>query len=110
MDNRTANILRALDVTALELLVALLERARSEKDLVEGVENVTQSNVHKKLQRMERAGLVRAPAEGTRGKPWEVAAPRPTAAFIQSLFALSDALDAADSESRANLSSRLRNR
>ena len=110
MDIRTANLLRAIDATALEILVALLERPRSEKALVEDLENVAQSSAHKKLQRMEQAGLLRAPAEGTRGQPWEVAAPLPTSAYVESLLALSDSLDAVDAQSRAVTRDRLARR
>ena len=108
MDTRTGNLLRVLDRTALEILLALLEGPLTEKALLPSVENAGQPAVHKKLGQLERAGVIRrSPDEGKRGRLWSLVAPVPTADSIKGILGLADALDAADAAVREETRSRL---
>lgn len=108
MDIRTTNLLKALDATAVDLLIVLLEKPLSQKALLEKVGGVTQSNAHKKLERLANAGLIRQqPGVRSRGRTWEVAAPAPTADLLTALLSLSDALDVVDQRERMALHERL---
>jgi predicted transcriptional regulator len=108
MDARTGNLLHALDRTALEILLALLEAPLTEKDLLPKVRSGGQSAVHKKLGQLAREGVIRrTPNEGKRGRLWSVVAPGPTASSIQGILALADALDEADAQARQAARSRL---
>lgn len=108
MDNRTANLLRALDATAVDLLAVLIEKPLPQKALLREVSGVTQSNAHKKLDRLAAAGLIRPRLGDTgRGQTWEVVAPEPTTNLLTALLALSDALDLVDRDARKRLRDRL---
>jgi DNA-binding transcriptional ArsR family regulator len=108
MDIRTANLLRALDATAVDLLAVLIKRPLSQKALLREVDGVSQSNAHKKLERLADAGLIRQRlGETGRGQAWEVVAPGPTANLLAALLSLSDALDLVDRHARRSLQDRL---
>jgi DNA-binding MarR family transcriptional regulator len=109
MDARTTNLLRALDGTAVEILIALLESPLPEKALLKKVGGATQSAVNKKLQRLEQAGLIgRSPAaENKRGLPWSIIEPGPTATLLKAILSLATALDAVDQHTRQTKLDRL---
>ena len=108
MDTRTTQLLRALDPTSAELLVALLEEPRSEKILLEEFGSVPQATGHRKLQRLADAGLIRRNShETSRGAPWIPTAPQPTTKFLSALFSLVDALEAVDQRDRNAIRDRL---
>lgn len=102
MDNRTSQLLRALDPLSVDLLLILLEKELSEKALLLEIDGSQQPTVHKKLARLADVGLIRpADQSRARGFPWTAAAPRETADLLAALLALSDALDEADRRQRA---------
>lgn len=108
MDNRTTNLMRALDGTGLEILAALVEGPMSEKTLVGHVRSATQPTIHKKLQKLANVGLVkRPPTTGKRGLPWSVVAPQESTALLRAILLLSEALDSADQQVRQGLLQRL---
>jgi predicted transcriptional regulator len=101
MDTRTTLVLKALDGTAIELLAALIEAPATEKALLAALPEVTQSNAHKKLDRLADSGIIyRESGETTRGHPWMVVAPEVTADALDAILALADALDVADRQRR----------
>jgi hypothetical protein len=108
MDNRTSQLLGALDPLSADLLLILLEKGLSEKGLLLEVDGGQQSTVHKKLARLADVGLIRPTDQSrARGVPWIVAAPKETTDLLTALLALSDALDEADKRQRARDKGRL---
>lgn len=98
MDDRTAQLLGALDPLGVSLLVELLSKAATEHELLAGTEASSQPAANRRLERLRRARLIaqehgklRAP-----GRLWTVIHPEETEALLTALFALSDAIDAHD--------------
>lgn len=110
MDNRTSQLLRALDPLSVDLLLILLEQELSEKGLLLELDGARQPTVHKKLARLADVGLIQ-PADQShgRGGPWTVTTPREAAGLLTAMLALSDALDEADKRQRARDKGRLNN-
>jgi DNA-binding MarR family transcriptional regulator len=107
MDSRTTQLLTVLDAPALDLLVFLLSEPMTEKGLC-SLSGLNQPQVHKKLSRLEKAGLIEHPAgESGRGLLWEVVAHEATRRLISALLSLTEALDNADQATRNVLRERL---
>jgi predicted transcriptional regulator len=101
MDTRTSQLLDALDPLAADLLLALLERPRSEKELVLAV-GASQPTVHRRLNGLAHVGVIdQSTTEGQRGQPWRVAAVDETKRVIAAMFDLTDTLEASDRQVRA---------
>jgi hypothetical protein len=108
MDVRTSQLLKVVDAVAADLLLILLERDLSEKELVRAADGLLQPTVHKKLGRLAEAGVIKQGAYAPgRGSPWRVIAPREVAGFLTALFGLADALDEADASERAQARGRI---
>jgi DNA-binding transcriptional ArsR family regulator len=108
MDVRTSQLLKVVDAAAAELLLILLERDLSEKELVGVADGLPQPTVHKKLGRLAEAGVIKQGAYAPgRGSPWSVVAPKEVASFLAALFGLADALDQADASERAQARGRI---
>jgi len=108
MDSRTTQLLKALDGDAFDLLVEILARPGTEKELVERAGTLLQPTVHKKLDRLAQAGLIRKDkGAGGRGQPWEMVAPEATETCVRALLDLADALETADREARGDVRGRL---
>jgi DNA-binding IclR family transcriptional regulator len=106
MDDRTSLLAAALDSLALELLLTLLEKAGSEKELVAALGGPTQPTVHKKLKRLEEIGLIRQTPAG-RGAPWHVTARVETADLLRAMLGLADVLEDLAQEERSEAKARL---
>jgi predicted transcriptional regulator len=101
MDTRTSQLLDVLDPLAIDLLLAILERPRSEKELVLAI-GASQPTVHRRLNSLAHVGIIDQPtAEGQRGQPWRVTAVGETKGVIAAVFDLADALEASDRQTRA---------
>lgn len=108
MDVRTSQLLRVLDPLATDLLLSLLEKDASEKELVRTIDGALQPNVHKKLKRLADAGVVQQKADaGGRGSPWTITAPDEVRDFLVALISLTESLDQADRQRRAQTRERL---
>lgn len=96
MDNRTANLLDALDPVAVEVLAELLREPLTEAELIDAVSASSQPTAHRRIQRLRKAGVI----ANEPGKPhapnrlWTILHPTETDALISALLALSDAIDA----------------
>jgi hypothetical protein len=96
VDNRTANLLDALDPVAVEVLVELLREPLTEAELIDAVSASSQPTAHRRIQRLRKAGVV----ANEPGKPhapnrlWTILHPTETDALISALLGLSDAIDA----------------
>jgi hypothetical protein len=96
VDNRTANLLEALDPVAVEILVELLREPLTEAELMDAVSASSQPTANRRIHRLRRAGVV-ADEPGKAHAPnrlWTVLHPEETDALVTALFGLSDAIDA----------------
>jgi hypothetical protein len=97
MDTRTAQLLRALDPLAADLLLDLLVRPAAEKELIQSFEGIPQPTAHIKLRRLKETGLIQQqPNVLGRGQPWSVAHPTETTDLLDALFTLADAVESSD--------------
>ena len=110
MDNRTANLLDALDPVAIEILVELLREPLTEAELMDAVAASSQPTANRRIQRLRKAGVV----DNEPGKPhapnrlWTVLHPTETDALVSALFGLSDAIDARAKSSRKEAQRKLK--
>lgn len=110
MDLRTTQIVDALDPTGVEILLELVSSPATEAELLNRLGVVSQPNANRKLDRLERLGLVTREA----GKPhapgrlWTLVHPAETEALLGTLFDLGEAIDAADQAKRKAARTKLR--
>src|SRR4051794_32261077 len=102
MDDRTANILDALDSTAVSLLLELLEAPKTEASLLPAIGGSAQSKGNRRLHRLKDAGLLihqrgnhRAP-----GRSWALTHPGEVEKLLEALFSLARAIDSRNEKSR----------
>lgn len=110
VDGRTARVLGALDPVGASLLLELLAGPRKEVDLLAAVNEPAQPTGNRRLHRLKAAGVVtredgkaRAP-----GRAWSIAHRAETESLLDALFALSDAIEAADRARRDQARRKLR--
>jgi hypothetical protein len=110
VDDTTARVLGALDPVGASLLLELLSGARTEVDLLDALNEPIQPTGNRRLHRLRAAGLV-TQEDGVAhapGREWAVAHPSETESLLDALFALSDAIGAADRARRDRERRRLR--
>jgi hypothetical protein len=110
VDDTTTRVLAALDPVGAALLLELLGGARTEVDLLAAVNEPIQPTGNRRLHRMRTAGVVTQEEGLTHapGRKWAVAHPSETETLLEALFALSDAIQAADRARRDRERRRLR--
>ena len=110
MDRRTAQIVNTLDETGASILLQLLERPATEAELITAVGEPSQPTMHRRLERLEQAGLIEHEPGKTKapGRRWSVADADETANVLAALLALSKAVEVRDAARREAAARRLR--
>lgn len=110
MDDRTAELLEALDPVGAGFLAELLQGPAMEHELVDAVEAASQPTANRRLERLRRARLVTQEAGKPRapGRLWAVVHPEETDALLTALLALAAAIDARDQARRKEATRKLK--
>ncbi len=110
MDDRTAQILDALNPLGVQLLVELLARPATEAELRSTLDEPSQSTANRRLERMSRARIVAQEPGKSRapGRLWTVVHPSETDVLLAALFDLSAAIESRDRRRRDEASRKLK--
>lgn len=107
MDDRTAQLLDALDPVAVAMLVELVAGPATEAELVSALEGTSQPTANRRLDRMRRARIVAQEVGKPRapGRLWAVLYREETEALLTALLELSGAIES-DQEARREAAKR----
>lgn len=103
MDDRTAQLLDALDPVAVAILLELIAAPATEAEILSALEGVSQPSANRRLERLRRARII-ARETGKRrapGRLWTLVHTEETGALLQSLLTLSEAIETDDTARRA---------
>ena len=95
MDDRTTEVLEALDPVGASLLLELLAGPATEAELINAIDGLGQSTANRRLSKLARAGFVeQAPGKPrATGRQWRTIHPDVTSALLSAVLDVADAVD-----------------
>lgn len=110
MDDRTADLLGALQHPGAAVLFELTQRTAAEAELIAAARGATQATTNRRLERFERLGLIeRAPGRAKApGRAWNLVHPAETEALLSAALALGAAAPRHDAKQRDRAARQLR--